>query len=97
MTEDWKQVAEKGVFDAVFSIPEKEISFHVLSVKDWFCLVSVPKVLLRCNALTGWKIKVDDTPTAYNATENATYTAPYSEHNKGSHIVGISGTHSFEP
>jgi len=81
-----------GVFDTAFSMPDKKISFDALTIEDWFCQVSIPKELLRCNALSEWTIKVDGAPISYIATENATYTSLHFNHSKGNHTVEIIGT-----
>ena len=54
--------------------------------------VRVPKELLRCDALSGWAVKVDGVPVSYDATENTTYTALYFRREEGNHTVEISGT-----
>jgi len=81
-----------GVFATAFSVNDKKISFDTLATKDWYCQVSVPKELLRCDALSGWTVKVDGVPGSYDATENTTYTALYFRREEGNHTVEISGT-----
>ena len=81
-----------GVFDTGFDMQNKKISFAALATKDWFCEISVPKQLLRCNNISLWTVKVDGTPVSYNATENDAYTTLYFTHDGGKHTVEIFGT-----
>jgi len=81
-----------GVFGTTFSSNDKKISFDARTVGDWFCQLSVPKALLRCNALSEWTIKVDGTHIYYTPTENSTHTSLNFKHGKGNHTVEIIGT-----
>jgi len=81
-----------GVFGTTFSSNDKKISFDACTVGDWFCQLSVPKALLRCNDLSEWTIEVDGTHIYYTATENSTHTSLNFKHGKGNHTVEIIGT-----
>jgi len=81
-----------GVFVTTFSSNEKKISFNARTVSDWFCQLSVPKALLRCNTLSEWTIEVDGTHIYYTATENSTHTSLIFKHGKGNHTVEVIGT-----
>jgi hypothetical protein len=83
-----------GVFDTAFNTSDKTISFDANGLENWYCEVSVPKTLLKCNNLTEWTVRVDDNPILYTATENDTHTLLLFEHDKGNHRVEIAGTES---
>ena len=81
-----------GVFSAAFNVSEKNVSFAAVSVKTWFCKLSIPKTLLNSSVPSGWTVKVDGAPVSYTATENTTHTLLYFEQAQGSHVVEVIGT-----
>lgn len=87
---------QSGTFDLSFSRQDKKISFDEYSHKDWFCKITVPKELLRCDSLFDWTIKVDGASISYIVTENDTHTSLYFIHGNGTHIVEVIGTEVVE-
>jgi hypothetical protein len=81
-----------GMFSAAFNASGKEVSFAAVSVKTWFCELSVPKTLLSSDVPSGWTVKVDGASVPYTATENTTHTSLHFEHEQGSHVVEVIGT-----
>lgn len=87
---------QSGTFDLSFSRQDKKISFDEYSHKDWFCRITVPKELLRCDSLSDWTIKVDGASISYIVMENDTHTSLYFIHGNGTHIVEVIGTEVVE-
>ena len=81
-----------GMYNAAFNADEKEVSFSAVSVKSWFCEVSLPKTLLSSEIPSEWAVKVDGASVPYTASENETHTSLYFEHFQGSHVVEVIGT-----
>lgn len=81
-----------GTFNPAFSREDKKISFNEFSADDWFCEVTIPKTLLRCDVLSDWTVGVNGSPVFYAATENATHTLLYFTHSNGGYTVEVIGT-----
>jgi hypothetical protein len=85
-----------GTFNPTFSREDKKISFNELSAYDWFCEVTIPKALLKCDALSDWTVRVNGSSISYAATENATHTSLHFTHENGSYTVEVIGTEAVE-
>ncbi len=85
-----------GTFNPAFNQQDKKIGFNEFSVNDWFCEVTIPKALLRCNVLSDWAVRVNGSSTSYAATENATHTSLHFTHSNGGYTVEVIGTEVVE-
>ena len=81
-----------GLFNHTFSPQEKKITFDVITHHETFYKATIPKAILRCDNLSEWTVKVDDSPVPFVPTESPTKTSLQFTNHNGTHKIEITGT-----
>jgi len=83
-----------------FDPASKTVSFstvgYISRATAGYCNVTIPKNLLSCDQLNGWRVKLNGTDTPYAATQNSTDTSIQFTYNQPTYEITITATTALQ-